>query len=424
MTVVDLTRRDARLRILAVGAHPDDIELGAGALMAKAGELDHRVSLLILTDEDGCGPQRRRESVRAAAELGVDPGDVVFAGFRDGGLRADGDSVRRVRDLMRRHRIRPDVVVTHTLADSHNDHVEAHRIAHAAFRNTAFLHYSIHISSEIDRFSPRVFIRLTPERLGVKDRALGCFPSQQTRISRLDLAKYEAKLGQLARMDRAEGFEVGIQYGTQDALLRTIGLSDSAFHRFWEPVVADGRITLLYEAVCCQGPQALIHRNSAQDMLRQSFIDCWPPPYPLREHYANTDEALVIAAGGSIVTTGSAESNQIARKLRQSGRVAWDVADGGLRDLATGRRHPGHVGYLARIESPFQHGALAVTTAGATEFASRTGVELLADPGSCPELADVFDRELIAQVAYSVDVATGALEVLDVQHGTVFPKGP
>lgn len=400
------------MRILAVGAHPDDIELGAGALITKARELRHQVSFLILTDEGERGPQRRAESVRAAAALGVAERDVLFAGFRDGHLRADGESVSKVRHLTNLHGLHPDVLVTHTQADSHNDHVEANRLTHAAFRNTAFLHYSIHISSEIDRFSPRVFIRLTPERLSRKDRALSCFPSQQPRISRLELAKYEAKLGQLARLERAEAFEVGIQYGTQHALLKTIGLSDSAFHRFWQPVVAEGTLTLLYGAECHQSGH---HPTAAQDTLRQAFIDCWPPPYPLREHFANTEEALTIAAAGSIIATGSAASNQITGKLHQSGRLAWSVAEPGPS--------PQHVGYLARMHSPFLHGAHVVTAAGRTDFAGRTGVELLADPGRCPELFEVFDRELNAQVAYSVNEATGAIELIAVQRGTVSPKG-
>jgi LmbE family N-acetylglucosaminyl deacetylase len=417
--------RPGALRILAVGAHPDDIELGAGALVAKAGESGHHVAYLILTDEDMHGPRRREESLRAAAALGVAAGDVVFAGYRDGHLRADGDSVHRVRGLMRLHGIRPDIVVTHTRADSHNDHVEANRIAHAAFRDTAFLHFSIHISAETDGFSPRVFVRLTPQRLVRKDRALSCFASQQSRIGRLDLAKYETKLGQLGKLERAEGFEVSVQYGTRDALLKTIGLSDSSFHRFWEPVVADGRITLLYGIPPDRDQEAMLHGRAAQDLLRTAFIDYWPPPYPLREQYANTDEALAIAAGGSVIATGDAASNQIAGRLHQLGRIAWSThtgpAGGGLRAVGPPGRH---AGYVARVESPFRDGAYVVAVAGATDFAARTGVALLADPGRFPDLADVFDRELTAQVAFTVDEATGALEVVDVRRGTVSAKGP
>jgi LmbE family N-acetylglucosaminyl deacetylase len=419
--------RGGRLRMLAVGAHPDDIELGAGGLVAKAHELGHRVAFLILTDEGAHGPRRRREAVRAAGALGVAPGDVHFAGFPDGRLRADGPSVGRVRQLMRRHGVRPDVVVTHTQADSHNDHAEAGRIAHAAFRDTAYLHFSIHISAEIDRFSPRVFVRLTPERLRAKSRALACYGSQTRRIGRLELAKYEEKLGQSARLGRAEGFEVAVQYGTPDALRRTVGLSDSAFHRFWQPVVADGTVTLLYGVPDRRDHDALVHRHAAQDGLRRAFIDCWPPPYPLREQFADTDEALTVAAAGSVVTTCGPEDNRIAGRLRASGRLAW-VAEtdgagrGGLRDLRTGRLlHDGarrQLGCVARIESPFRRGAYAVVTGGATEPATRAGLELLADPGRCPGLLDVFDREPVAHVAYAVDPVTGGLTLVGVRHGS------
>ncbi|MFF0725214.1 PIG-L deacetylase family protein [Streptomyces sp. NPDC004134] len=414
-----------RLRMLAVGAHPDDIELGAGGLVAKAHELGHRVAFLILTDEGAHGPQRRREAVRAAGALGVAPGDVHFAGFPDGLLRADGPSVGRVRQLVRRHGIRPDLVVTHTQADSHNDHAETGRIAHAAFRDTAYLHFSIHISAESDRFSPRVFVRLTPDRLRAKSRALACYGSQARRIGRLELAKYEEKLGQSARLGRAEGFEVAVQYGTPDALRRTVGLSDSAFHRFWQPVVADDTVTLLYGVPDLRDRDALVHRHAAQDGLRRAFIDCWPPPYPLREQLADTDEALTVAAAGSVVTTCGPEDNRIAARLRASGRLAWaaeaDGAGGGLRDLRTGRLLRGgarrHLGCVARVESPFRRGAYAVLTGGATEPATRAGLGLLADPGRCPGLLDVFDREPVAHVAYAVDPVTGGLTLVEARHG-------
>ncbi|MQY14759.1 1D-myo-inositol 2-acetamido-2-deoxy-alpha-D-glucopyranoside deacetylase [Streptomyces sp. RB5] len=411
-----------RLRILAVGAHPDDIELGAGALVAKAVALGHTVSFLVLTDEDTHGRARRAECVRAARELGVT--DVRFAGLRDGHLRADGDSVRAVRALLHHARLRPDIVVTHTQADSHNDHVEAHRVAHAVCRDTAFLHFSIHISAEPDRFSPRVFVALTPDRARRKDAALAHYPSQAERIGRLDLAKYEAGLGRLARLERAEGFETGVQYGTTDTLLKTLGLSDSAFHRLWQPVIADRTVTLLYGAAHRGDPRSVVHRNAAQDLLRQSFIDCWPPPYPLRESYANTDEALTLAATGSIVTTGGAATNQITARLLHAGALHWDVADGSLRDLRTGhRRASRHAGYIARVASPLCRDALAVAAAGVSPVAARTGVELLADPGRRPELAEVFDGELEAQVAFAVDPATGELELLDVTTGTAPLRG-
>lgn len=433
MATNDTGSRDGGLCLLAIGAHPDDIEIGAAGLIAKARERGHLVYFLALTDDDAHGPRRRAEAVRAAAAIGVEPSNVLFAGFRDGYLRADGDSVGRVRRLVRSHDIVPDLVVTHTQADSHNDHVEANRIAHAAFRDTMFLHFSIHVSAEVDRFSPRVFVHLGPARQRMKDRALGCFPSQESRITRQDLGKYEAELGRLARLDRAEGFEVSRQYGAQDTVLKTIGLSDSSFHRFWEPVVSEGAVSLLYESYDWRSARTLIHQNAARDTLRQAFIDFWPPPYPLREQYANTDEALTIASGGNIIATGAVEANQIAKRLRDSGSLAWSV-EGGLHDdhrylldQRTGKRHDArtrrHLGCLARIESPFSNGTCVVTAAGVTDFATRTGVEHLADPSRSADLMNIFDQDLCAQLAYAVDPVTGELEVLDIHRGNVSPKG-
>ena len=105
---------------LAVGAHPDDIEFGCGATLAKwaaAGTVLHH---LVLTDgakgswdpeqeESVLIASRKEEQRRAAALLGG--GDVAFLGRTDGELRNDTSTRWEVSRLLRL--IRPDVVLGH-----------------------------------------------------------------------------------------------------------------------------------------------------------------------------------------------------------------------------------------------------------------------------------------------------------------------
>jgi len=120
--------RSRPLCALFAGAHPDDVELGAGGLVQRLAQRGHAVWFLVLTDEPGCAATRRAEAVQAAAQLGVPESQVIFAGLADGHLRADRESVALVRRLVSTARITVDAVVTHSAADSHNEHAD--RLAH------------------------------------------------------------------------------------------------------------------------------------------------------------------------------------------------------------------------------------------------------------------------------------------------------
>lgn len=118
MPTVDLPVPD---RALAVGAHPDDIEFGAGATLAKWADAGCEVSLLVCTDGskgtwdptadlEALVASRQAEARAAATALGA-TGEVVFLGRVDGELENDratrSDLARWIRVL------RPDVLLGH-----------------------------------------------------------------------------------------------------------------------------------------------------------------------------------------------------------------------------------------------------------------------------------------------------------------------
>jgi LmbE family N-acetylglucosaminyl deacetylase len=421
------------VRLLAIGAHPDDVEIGAATLLTSALDQGFEVRLLILTDEEGMRNPRRNEALRSARRLGLPPALVTFAGLPDGRLRADRRSVRRVRDLVT---TAPDLVVTHTQADSHNDHVEASRIAHAAFRECFFLHFSIYLSSERERFAPRVFVGVPDEALNRKLRALAAYGSQRERLGRMDLAGYEAAMGKLAGLTRAEAFEVSSQNGAAEVLAeRILALSESPFHRFWTPVVANAEITLFYEGFASPGAPIdwpTSHADAGRDALRQAFRDQWLPRSPLRETFCSSASVQQVLETQSVILAGGAVSNLLVRDLYNRFRgTVWTIdyemprlEPAYLHNRTTGVRlyprlaGPGEVtsdfGVIARVASPYARGSSVVCAAGATGLGTRVALEFLASPAAQPDVAKYFEGRGNVQLAFSVGRDRPGLEILDV----------
>jgi LmbE family N-acetylglucosaminyl deacetylase len=106
-------------RLLAIVAHPDDLEYGAASAIARWTDEGRQVAYVVVTDGEAgidgrtpteAGPIRRAEQQRSAAAVGVE--DVTFLGRRDGVVEATLD-LRR--DLAREiRRFRPDVLLTAT----------------------------------------------------------------------------------------------------------------------------------------------------------------------------------------------------------------------------------------------------------------------------------------------------------------------
>jgi len=128
---------EAPARVLAIGAHPDDVEHFAGATIAGLAESGSAISLVVCTDgargghESGdLAERRRREAERAAEALGV--GAPLFLGFRDGDLVVD-DHIRKalVQEI---RRVRPEILLTHDPTTFWKQLGAVHRLGHSDHR--------------------------------------------------------------------------------------------------------------------------------------------------------------------------------------------------------------------------------------------------------------------------------------------------
>ena len=118
--------------LLAVGAHPDDVELGVGGLLRKAVESGKQVAILDLTRGElstrGTPGQRMEEARAAASVLGVHYREN--AGLPDGALANIAVQQRAVAAFIRA--LRPRVLLAPMAPDRHPDHIAAHALVRDA----------------------------------------------------------------------------------------------------------------------------------------------------------------------------------------------------------------------------------------------------------------------------------------------------
>jgi bacillithiol biosynthesis deacetylase BshB1 len=115
---------------MAFGAHPDDIEIGCGGIVAKLCELGRRVVLVDLTRGElgtrGTPERRDEEASEALRILGAHARENLD--LPDGHVTADDQAVRRVVDVVRRWR--PQLVLVPHVDDRHPDHIAASDLAY------------------------------------------------------------------------------------------------------------------------------------------------------------------------------------------------------------------------------------------------------------------------------------------------------
>lgn len=136
----------SKLRILAIHAHPDDIEFQCAGTLALLADAGHTLILATMTPGD-CGSRdlppdeiaavRRAEARRAAEMLGA---EYHCLEFRDLSIVIDLDSKRRVTELVRR--ARPDIVFTAPPVDYMDDHEATSRLARDAAFNASCPNYA------------------------------------------------------------------------------------------------------------------------------------------------------------------------------------------------------------------------------------------------------------------------------------------
>lgn len=119
------------MNVLAIGAHPDDLDASCGGTLIRLVQAGHRVVMCVATDghahpignPEMVAALRRSEAQASADLIGA---ELVWLGHPDGALMDDVPTRRSFIQLMMQ--VSPDLIITHYPEDYHSDHVTTSRL--------------------------------------------------------------------------------------------------------------------------------------------------------------------------------------------------------------------------------------------------------------------------------------------------------
>jgi LmbE family N-acetylglucosaminyl deacetylase len=192
--------------IVAVGAHPDDVELGCGGTLCAAAAAGRKIAVVYLTkgEKSGNPEARMEESRKALGVLGVHK--VYFGDFSDTEIPGSHKAIEFLEKIFEDHKA--ETVLTHSTHDSHQDHRQVGWLSLSAFRNASRL-----LAYETPRvtgdFSPTYFVDIS-KYVHSKWESLTCHCTQKSKRyiqyeSMVNLASFR---GSQVGLNAAEAFEV------------------------------------------------------------------------------------------------------------------------------------------------------------------------------------------------------------------------
>jgi LmbE family N-acetylglucosaminyl deacetylase len=169
----------APFKILCLGSHSDDIEIGCGGTILRL--LSSNPNLEVVWVVFSSSKEREREA-RKSAELFLGHAkrkEVIVNDFRDGFFPFDGPKIKEFFEGLKR--VSPDLILTHSRKDAHQDHRQIAELTWNTFRNHLILEYEIP-KYDGDLGQPSVFVPLESDVCNRKvDYLMEAFESQRAK---------------------------------------------------------------------------------------------------------------------------------------------------------------------------------------------------------------------------------------------------
>lgn len=174
------TSRTAPLKILAIGAHSDDIEIGCGGSLLRLIEEnpDCAVRWIVLSGNAARGGEARASATDILGNV-ASP-EIIVGEFKDGFFPYQGAEIKAFFEELKTGFV-PDIIFTHRRDDAHQDHRVVAELTWNTFRDHLILEYEIP-KYDGDLGAPNVFICVSEANCQRKVQVLLChFASQRTK---------------------------------------------------------------------------------------------------------------------------------------------------------------------------------------------------------------------------------------------------
>lgn len=112
-------------RVLVVGAHPDDLELACGGSLARFADEGHQVMAIVMSHGDQGGQGELRENEALAGAESLELAGISVQDFTDTMMATEIDAMVKVIEVAV-NLFKPDVILTHSAHDQHQDHHAVH----------------------------------------------------------------------------------------------------------------------------------------------------------------------------------------------------------------------------------------------------------------------------------------------------------
>lgn len=201
------------MRVLAVGAHPDDVELGCGATLALFKRREHKVFVLVLTKGEASGDpvERQKECRISSATIGADK--LFFGSLKDTMITDGVETIMEIENVI--NLVKADIVFSHSHKDGHQDHRNAGLASLSAARNCkeVLLYES---PAALREFCPQLFVDVS-STFNIKLKALEAFGSQASKVffkgkvAGGESRKFPYVSNAVEGLARFRGFQAGVE---------------------------------------------------------------------------------------------------------------------------------------------------------------------------------------------------------------------